>query len=183
MRAFDEDLKLADGLATTLDLKLAEPDLAGNAPGRTHHQVLAHRHLKETRAFLLGLEQKTLKRQSQVFQDFPFVPHSGPFARGIFTTVSARYARAEDAEAAERVLKQRYAGEFFIRLVEGSPNVRVVRGTNFVDLGTVRQGCDLVVLSALDNLVKGMAGQALQNLNLMAGIEESAGLRLPGMHP
>ncbi|HYY42996.1 MAG TPA: hypothetical protein VE775_09710, partial [Pyrinomonadaceae bacterium] len=76
-----------------------------------------------------------------------------------------------------------YEGCFFVRLVEGSPDINWVKTTNFCDLGFAARGRQLVVFSALDNLVKGAAGQAVQNMNLMFGLDETVGLRLPGSNP
>ena len=76
-----------------------------------------------------------------------------------------------------------YAKEFFIRLVDGSPDINWVKNTNFVDIGYYASGDTVIVFVAIDNLVKGAAGQAVQNMNLMFGIEERAGLMIPGSNP
>jgi N-acetyl-gamma-glutamyl-phosphate reductase len=76
-----------------------------------------------------------------------------------------------------------YGDEFFIRLVDGSPDINWVKNTNFVDIGWAASGDAVIVFVALDNLVKGGAGQAVQNMNLMFGIEERTGLVLPGSNP
>ena len=81
------------------------------------------------------------------------------------------------------LLREFYGGEFFIRLVEGSPDINWVKSTNFVDIGWATSEDTVIVFVALDNLVKGAAGQAIQNMNLMFGIEERAGLVLPGSNP
>jgi N-acetyl-gamma-glutamyl-phosphate reductase len=76
-----------------------------------------------------------------------------------------------------------YEESFFIRIVEGSPDINWVKTTNFCDLGFAARGKQLVVFSAIDNLVKGAAGQALQNMNLMFGLDEKTGLMLMGSNP
>ena len=76
-----------------------------------------------------------------------------------------------------------YRGSFFVRLVEGSPDINWVKTTNFCDIGFASRGRQLVVFSAIDNLVKGAAGQAVQNMNLMFGLEETMGLMLVGTNP
>jgi N-acetyl-gamma-glutamyl-phosphate reductase len=76
-----------------------------------------------------------------------------------------------------------YRDSFFIRLVKGSPDINWVKTTNFCDIGVAAKGRQLVVFSALDNLVKGAAGQAVQNMNLMAGLDEKSGLILTGSNP
>jgi N-acetyl-gamma-glutamyl-phosphate reductase len=76
-----------------------------------------------------------------------------------------------------------YGREFFIRLVDGSPDINWVKNTNFADIGFATSGDTIIVFVAIDNLMKGMAGQAVQNMNLMFGIEERAGLLLAGTNP
>jgi N-acetyl-gamma-glutamyl-phosphate reductase len=76
-----------------------------------------------------------------------------------------------------------YGSEFFIRLVSGSPDINWVKNTNFIDIGWAVNGETAIVFVALDNLVKGAAGQAVQNMNLMFGLEERAGLVLAGTNP
>jgi N-acetyl-gamma-glutamylphosphate reductase len=71
----------------------------------------------------------------------------------------------------------------FIRLVEGSPDINWVKTTNFCDISVHSNGKQIVVFSAIDNLVKGAAGQAVQNMNLMFGLDETCGLKLPGTNP
>ncbi len=70
-----------------------------------------------------------------------------------------------------------------MRLVKGSPDINWVKTTNFCDLGFATRGRQVVVFSALDNLVKGAAGQAVQNMNLMFGLDEKTGLMLVGTNP
>jgi N-acetyl-gamma-glutamyl-phosphate reductase len=76
-----------------------------------------------------------------------------------------------------------YRDSFFVRLVEGSPDINWVKTTNFCDLGFAARGRQLVVFSAIDNLVKGASGQAIQNMNLMFGLDEKTGLVLFGTNP
>jgi N-acetyl-gamma-glutamyl-phosphate reductase len=81
------------------------------------------------------------------------------------------------------VFAEFYKDCFFLRLVEGSPDVNWVKTTNFCDIGFAVRGRQVVIFSALDNLVKGAAGQAVQNMNLMAGLDEKTGLILTGSNP
>jgi N-acetyl-gamma-glutamyl-phosphate reductase len=76
-----------------------------------------------------------------------------------------------------------YADAFFVRLVEGSPDINWVKNTNFCDIGAFSNGKQIVVFSTIDNLVKGAAGQAVQNMNLMLGLEETTGLIFTGGNP
>ena len=68
-------------------------------------------------------------------------------------------------------------------MVDGSPDINWVKNTNFVDIGWSVDGDSVIVFVALDNLVKGAAGQAVQNMNLMFGIREQTGLEIPGSNP
>ena len=114
-----------------------------------------------------------------------FVPQSAPMVRGIFATVMLHPAAGLklDAAAVGSRFTQAYAAAPFVRLTEESPRVGAVAGSNFCDIGwQVRDG-SIVVMSALDNLVKGMAGQAVQNMNLALGFPEAAGLMQPGAYP
>jgi N-acetyl-gamma-glutamyl-phosphate reductase len=111
-----------------------------------------------------------------------FVPHSGPFARGIHTTVFVPLRRGEGAEAAAAAaFAQLYGHEPFVRLVSGTPELRAVVGSNFADVAVLAEDGVAVVMDAIDNLGKGMAGTAVQNMNLLCGLDETAGLRHPGL--
>ncbi len=76
-----------------------------------------------------------------------------------------------------------YRESFFVRLVDGSPDINWVKATNFCDIGFAARGTQLVVFTAIDNLVKGAAGQAVQNMNVMFGLDEKTGLMLTGSNP
>lgn len=112
-----------------------------------------------------------------------FQVHSAPLVRGIFVTASVPLASPLDREGLLEVFEEAYGQEFFIRLVDGSPDVGAVRGTNFADIGVAASGDVARVFVAIDNLVKGAAGQAIQAMNLMFGLPESAGLKLTGSFP
>jgi len=76
-----------------------------------------------------------------------------------------------------------YRHSFFVRLVKGSPDINWVKTTNFCDLGFASRGQQIVVFSALDNLVKGASGQAIQNMNLIMGWPETMGLEQVALFP
>lgn len=139
------------------------------------YESFKHRHVPEIRQ---AIRQATGRSLALTFQ-----PHSGPFVRGIFATV---FATLRDETTKEKLLERyraRYPEGGFVRLVDGSPNVKWVRGTNFADIGVEADGGRAIVLVAIDNLVKGGAGQAVQCMNLMFRQPEEAGLRFPGMNP
>jgi N-acetyl-gamma-glutamyl-phosphate reductase len=76
-----------------------------------------------------------------------------------------------------------YEESFFVRMTDGSPDINWVKNTNFCDIGVFSSGRQIVVFSAIDNLVKGASGQAVQNMNLIFGFHETTGLMLAGGNP
>jgi N-acetyl-gamma-glutamyl-phosphate reductase len=109
-----------------------------------------------------------------------FQPHVGAFPRGILSTLYARPRQAISADAILNLYQEFYKTEFFVRVLNGPPTLRGVEYTNFCDIfPTVSQdGKTIVVFSAIDNLIKGAAGQAVQNMNIICGFKESEGLLL-----
>lgn len=109
-----------------------------------------------------------------------FVPHLVPMSRGMQTTVYANLKREASPDDIRTCLETFYAGSPFVRIRPAGhpPDSAHVRGTNFCDIGFQLDSAAqrLVLLSAIDNLVKGAAGQAVQNMNLMFGLDETAGL-------
>jgi len=109
-----------------------------------------------------------------------FVPHLAPMTRGIHTTIFAKLGEGIAPDALLPALESAYKDEPFVRVSKALPDTKNVAGTNFCDI-SVRydeRARRVILLSAEDNLVKGAAGQAVQNFNLMAGLEETAGLYL-----
>ena len=133
------------------------------------YSVLRHRHVPEVLQ-VSGLEER----------EFSFTAQLLPLDRGILETIYFRTAAGATAESLLDIYEQRYADEPFIRLYNPGhlPDLRGVARTNFCDLGVTLDAATgrAVVVSAIDNLVKGAAGQAIQNLNLVLGFDETAGL-------
>ena len=130
----------------------------------------AHRHVGE-------IEQELAKLAGAR----PFVifsPHLTPMNRGILSTIYVRLQEGLSAEALDDLYDRKYHDEPFVRLQNCFPETRFVAGTNFCDIKIQRiEGTDqAIVTSAIDNLVKGAAGQAVQNLNVMYGFGETVGL-------
>jgi N-acetyl-gamma-glutamyl-phosphate reductase len=151
--------------------------LAEAADSLKAYGVGGHRHLPEIRQQLAEAAGEAV--------GLTFVPHLTPMIRGIHATL---YAIVADQDADLQTLYQsRYAGEPFVDVLPAGmhPETRSVRGANTCRIAVHRpQGGDtVVVLSVIDNLVKGAAGQAVQNLNLMFGFEETAGLSRVGLVP
>lgn len=131
--------------------------------------VPGHRHLPEIRQGLSNMAEKPV--------GLTFVPHLTPMIRGIHATLYARLTTDTDLQA---LFEQRYANEPFVDVLPAGshPETRSVRGSNLCRIAVHRpQGGDtVVVLSVTDNLVKGAAGQAVQNMNLMFGLPETLGI-------
>ncbi|MFO7932033.1 MAG: N-acetyl-gamma-glutamyl-phosphate reductase, partial [Desulfosalsimonas sp.] len=136
------------------------------------YKVASHRHEPEMEQILGRIAGKNV--------NISFVPHLVPMIRGMETTIYASLAGNPDDEAVRECLTAYYRGCRFIRITENGrpPDTRNVRGTNYCDIGFVidRDNRRLILMSAIDNLVKGAAGQAVQNMNLMWGLSETAGL-------
>ncbi len=116
-----------------------------------------------------------------------FVPHLVPAVRGVLVTCSARAVRGATTASLTDALAEAYAGEPFVRVLPPGAMVdaKRVRGSNVVELQAVvdeRTGT-AIVAGAIDNLVKGAAGQAVQNLNVLAGFDETTGLPVVGVYP
>jgi N-acetyl-gamma-glutamyl-phosphate reductase len=105
-----------------------------------------------------------------------FTPHLAPMDRGILTTAYAVPAAGVDAAAALHALREAYAREPFVRVVDGLPAVKDVVGTNYCDVTARLVRGRIVTISVLDNLLKGAAGAAVQNFNLMYGFPETMAL-------
>jgi N-acetyl-gamma-glutamyl-phosphate reductase len=106
-----------------------------------------------------------------------FVPHLLPVFRGILSTIYVPPAAGVGAAEVRACLSERYAGERFVKVfAQGLPELNRVQMTNQCHLGVAQAGDLVVLVSVIDNLGKGASGQALQNMNLMLGLEESAGL-------
>jgi len=116
-----------------------------------------------------------------------FTPHLVPMNRGILTTAYARKAAGAAAASVREALVCAYAGERFVKVLpEGVyPQTKWVYGTNYVQIGLCvnEKNGRVIVVSAIDNLTKGASGQAVQNLNLMFGLDEGTGLLMPGIFP
>ncbi|SFG19844.1 N-acetyl-gamma-glutamyl-phosphate reductase [Palleronia marisminoris] len=159
--------------------------------GRSLKENLLHAELSEGyHAYAVGGIHRHLGEFDQEFSklagrkvEVQFTPHLIPANRGILATV---YVRGE-AEAIHAALSETYADEPFLQVLPmgEAPSTRHVRGSNFCHLGVVqdRREGRAIIVAALDNLTKGSSGQALQNANLMLGLEETAGLMLAPCFP
>jgi len=179
----DTDHLIADaksgvsGAGRKAELHLSFSEAADNFMA---YNVPGHRHWPEIRQ---GLAQAAKKEVGLVF-----IPHLTPIIRGIHATLYARITREVDFQ---KLYEERYAGEPFVDVMPAGshPDTRSVRAVNMCRIAIHRppEGTKardtLVVLSVIDNLVKGAAGQAVQNMNLMFGLPETTGLDQPAVVP
>jgi N-acetyl-gamma-glutamyl-phosphate reductase len=135
------------------------------------YNALTHRHLPEVVA--------CARAATGVEAEFAFVPHSGPFARGIHVTVQARLARPLDSQGVLAALREFYARAPFVRVTEAAPRLKDVTASNYARLSAAADGRTVAVLCAIDNLTKGAAGGAVQWMNRIFGLPETAGLTAP----
>lgn len=143
------------------------------------YKIGAHRHTPE-------IEQE-LSRAAGKALVINFTPHLVPISRGILTTIYAKPSRASSTLEFLGILQEFYQDSPFVRILpEGVfPNVSSVRGSNFCDIGLKLEGRTnrLIIVSAIDNLVKGASGQAIQNMNAMRGLPETTGLDFAPLYP
>ena len=129
------------------------------------------------------LEHPEIEQELQNAFIVQFTPHVGPYTRGILSTITVHVNEPFDVGP----YYARYADEPFVRVLgEGKlAEIRYVRGSNFCDIGWVmdKRTKNLVIVSAIDNLVGGTAGMAVQCMNVMFGLDERTGLKLAGMMP
>jgi N-acetyl-gamma-glutamyl-phosphate reductase common form len=169
-----------------VDAKTGSSGSGAKAAANTHHpqransfyayKPFAHQHVPE-------IEQH-LREIADFSNDFVFMTHSLPVSRGIFASCYLETTANLTNEDLKQLYAQFYKDSFFVRMVEGSPDINWVKMTNFCDIAAhSNANKQIVVFSAIDNLVKGAAGQAVQNMNLMFGLDERTGLILAGSNP
>lgn len=177
-----------------LQLELAGPDLFATgitgstgsgrspAPG-THHperhsnlyayKALEHRHAPE-----VGCICRDITGQRPALR---FIPHSGPFARGIHMTMQATLLQTRSADDIRDALTDFYADNLFIVVQDGTPHIKNVIGSNYAHIGVATDASTVAVFVVIDNLVKGAAGGAVQWMNRQLGLGETTGLTAPAL--
>ncbi|NWF94152.1 MAG: N-acetyl-gamma-glutamyl-phosphate reductase [Syntrophaceae bacterium] len=143
------------------------------------YNIFKHRHLPEIEGELSALAQKRIS--------VTFVPHLIPMDRGILTTIYVHFLKQVKTEEVLNTFYQCYEKEPFIRIHPKGrlPNTKDVRGSNYCDIGVVVNESDGrgVIVTAIDNLVKGASGEAVQNMNIMLGYPETLGLDVLPLFP
>lgn len=141
------------------------------------YSILKHRHQPEIDEQLSGLCGKPVS--------ITFSPHLLPMNRGMLSTLYVTLKRPMSSSAVQNLLTGHYKNEPFVRILpEGTlPQTGWVRGSNYCDIGFALSGRRLVLVSVIDNLVKGASGQAVQNMNIMMGIRETMAIDHVPMYP
>jgi len=189
------------GLSPAIKEKLIEPESiicdaktgvsgAGKTPNPTFHyparyesmnayKISGHQHVYEIERELSLLASQDLM--------ITFTPHVVPVCRGILTTIYAQLKKGKNLKTVEEAYRSFFTNDIFVRVFgPEEPQISTnVRGSNFcnISLNTDERTGKLIIVSLIDNLVKGQAGSAVQNMNIMFGLEETAGLLHPGIYP
>ena len=160
----------------------AQPRPTTHHPMRAHnlfaYSVLSHRHEGE----ILERWRQWTGRSDAAAR---LMTHSGPFVRGIHLTLYARLRRAAASGEVARWYRDAFAGRPFVRVLDQPPELTHVVGTNYAQVYAAQSadGIELQVMVAIDNLVKGAGGQAVQAMNLALGLGEERGLGFAGVYP
>ena len=181
------------GTVPMLTMDLIEPQVhafgitgstgSGRSPiASTHHPLrhsnlyaykpLTHRHAPEVAGITAAL--------TGIKPELHFIPHSGPFARGIHMTLQATLKKPLSGEQVRTKLVEFYKDKPFIEVVDGAPRIKDVVGSNYAHIGVAVEGNAVAVFIAIDNLMKGAAGGAVQWMNRLLGLDETLGLVTPG---
>ncbi len=146
------------------------------------YAVTTHRHTPEIEQELSFLSKKKIK--------VIFTPHLIPMDRGILSTIYVRLKEKINLSSMQKIYQDFYSKEPFIRVLKYGvyPTTKAVKGSNFCDISLFldkrnRRGQTLIIVSAIDNLLKGASGQAVQNMNIMYGFDETVGLIAPPPSP
>jgi N-acetyl-gamma-glutamyl-phosphate reductase len=156
-----------------------EPQASMHHPSRasdfTAYKALEHRHEPEI--------AQALGARFTGHDAMMFIPHLIPVSRGIFITAYLSLNDQNYAANLDGIYRDFYKGSPFVRFRGSPPRLADVVGTNFCDLRVIARGKQIAVMSAIDNLVKGMAGQCVQNLNIIFDLPEQIGLLSPALGP
>ncbi|MDM7923644.1 MAG: N-acetyl-gamma-glutamyl-phosphate reductase [Pyrinomonadaceae bacterium] len=168
-----------------VDAKTGSSGSGAKAAANTHHpqrmnsfyayKPFTHQHVPEIAQHLEMISGQPAS--------LTFMTHSLPVSRGIFASCYLETSANLSNEDLRNLYDTFYANSFFVRMVDGSPDINWVKNTNFCDIAVHTKGTEVAVFSAIDNLVKGAAGQAVQNMNLMFGFDEKTGLVFTGGNP
>ncbi len=160
---------------------------SGASPSVITHHPTRHANLRAYKPFthqhVPEVEQILDRLAGRKSMKLSLIPISGPFTRGIYAVCQVDLPKGWTAEKVRALYDSAYKGSSFVRLVTEPPSLNAVNGSNHCDVFVAVQDGRIGVISAIDNLVKGASGQAVQNLNVMMGWDESVGLAFAGHYP
>ena len=133
------------------------------------YKPFSHQHVPE-------IKQSLKQLQNSFNAEIDFIPYRGDFPRGIFATLVVKCK--VELEELVKMYQDYYAEDSFVHIVDKNIDLKQVVNTNYCFLSIQKSGRRLLVTSVIDNLLKGASGQAVQNMNLMFGLDETEGLRL-----
>ena len=143
------------------------------------YKISGHQHVYEV--------ERELSRLAGQDINITFTPHVVPLCRGILTTIYAQLNEGQNLKKVEDAYRSFYKKDVFVRIFgpEKQQTSTSVRGSNFcnISINIDERTGKLIVVSLIDNLVKGQAGSAVQNMNILFGLEETEGLMRPGIYP
>ena len=176
-------LPLAKHLMLTSDISvnaITGSTGAGVKPGATSHFSWRNNNISVYKAFehqhVPEIKQSLRQLQHSFNSEIDFIPYRGDFPRGIFATLVVK--TQVSLEEIERIYEEYYARDSFVHIVKENIDLKQVVNTNKCLLHLEKHGGKLLVISCIDNLLKGASGQAVHNMNLMFNLEETVGLRL-----
>ena len=154
------------GRSASVDMSFGEVNESVRA-----YKVGVHQHLPEI--------EQAIRQFSGTAATVTFTPHLLPITRGIYTTIVATLRRSVGEQDVRAAYRAAYASAAFVRLTNAIPEIKHTTMTNYIDIGfrLYQRNSQVLVFSVIDNLVKGAAGQAVQNMNLMFGFDETEGLQ------
>ena len=163
------------GAGATASAKTHFPDVFGNFSA---YGLRNHRHTPEIQQ---ALQRYIGGEEPRVI----FTPHLLPIDRGILTTTYTKPKKTVSQELVQKTVARFYKKEHFVRIAKNPPQVKYVRGSNYCDVHVTydERTNTIITVSTIDNLVKGAAGQAIQNMNIMFGLLEHTGLKITPLSP
>ena len=173
------------GKAVRTDYLIADAKSGASGAGRKAHLSLSFCEINENlKAYKVNEHQHKpeismiLSHVAGAAIDVIFTPHLIPMNRGILSTIYMKLTKPMDTQAAVALYREFYKGKPFVRVADAGklPQIRDIVATNYCDIGLKVTGDTLIVVSCIDSLTKGVAGQAVQNMNIICGFDETEGL-------
>lgn len=154
---------------------------AGRSLSETTHHAVRHANFGAYKVFNHQHEPEICEVLG--ISSLDFVAHRAPLSRGIYVTAFCQVKDSVSSDVLKSKIDEYYKSSPFVRVLESAPEIENVVGSNFCDVSYSVRENTIIAMSAIDNLIKGMAGTAIQNMNLALGFYENTGLNFPAMRP